>query len=383
MTDVLVALVVAFPTFMDAWWNEQGTRQADWITYTLAAVSVGSLLVRRRWPFGVLLACGIALTALYLMDHHGELLNLPTMVALYTVAVQGRRGRTLAVGAVASAWSGGLAMVAGSPVGSPVLEMLWPLVPLALGEAVRLRHELLAEYQARAERAEAEREREARHQVQVERVRIAREFHDVVAHTLAAVNVQMGVAVAAFDSRPETAREALVEARGSSKEALHELRATIALLRDSSADVTPLPVPRIAQIDELADTARAAGIAVTVHNEAAALDLPAAVQLAAHRIVQEALTNVIRHAGADNAAVSLTLDAGDLVIEVTDDGSVLPQPRRAEPRRADGERKGPVGYGLVGMAERVGALGGRLEHGPSSTGGFRVRAVVPTGRGDL
>lgn len=393
--DVLVTLVVAFPTLMDASWNQQGTRQADWITFTLAGVSVGVLLIRRRWPLGVSLVCGLALTTLYLMDHHGELLNLPTMVALYTVAVQGHRGRTLVVGVVASGWSGGLAMVAGSPVGSPMLEMLWPLVPLTLGEVVRLRYELLTEYQARAERAEADREREARHRVQAERVRIAREFHDVVAHTMSAVNVQMGVAVAAFDTQPDTARDALVQARASSKEALQELRATVALLRDSSAGGSPdspAPAPGIGQIEELADTARAAGITVTVHDQTSGLDLPAAVELAAHRIVQEALTNVIRHAGAGNAAVSLSGDdRGSLVVEVTDDGSATLSPKsplQPEPERRPGperpgddpkgeRRQADAGYGLVGMTERAVVLGGRLDYGPLPSGGFRVRAELP------
>jgi len=393
--DALVVSIVAFPTLMDAWWNQLGTRQADWLTFALAGGSVGALLWRRRWPLGVSLACGGALTVLYLLDHHGELLNLPTMVGLYTVAVQGERRRTVIVGAVASAWSGGLAELAGTPVGSPVLEMLWPLVPLALGEAVRARHELLAEYAARAARAEADREREARHRVEAERIRIAREFHDVVAHTMAAVNVQMGVAVAAFDTQPDTARRALVQARTSSKEALQELRATVALLRGGPADGPAAPAPGIAQIDELAETARASGVAITVHDDTSVGDLPAAVELAAYRIVQEALTNVVRHAGAQNAAVSLSRHDGDLVVEVVDDGTadatgaggvVGAAGNGAGGHGMVGEAaagnrlaNGTGGHGLMGMAERVAALGGRLDHGPLPTGGFRVRAVLPTG----
>jgi signal transduction histidine kinase len=383
--DVLVASIVAFPTFMDAGWNQQGTRQADWMTFTLAGVAVGSLLWRRRWPLGVSLVCGAVLSTWYLMDHHGELLNLPAMVGLYTVAVQGNRRRTVIVGTIASAWFGGLAEVAGSPIGSPVLEMLWPLVPLALGEAVRARHELLAEYAARAARAEADREREARHRVEAERVRIAREFHDVVAHTMAAVNVQMGVAVAAFDTQPDTARRALVQARASSKEALHELRATVALLRDSSPTNPSTPAPRIAQIDELADTARAAGVAVTIHDHTTDQQLPAAVELAAYRIVQEALTNVIRHADADHAAVSLTHDHHGLVVEIVDDGSAgaRPGPSTRGPIDQNGAGRADSGHGLVGMTERAAVLGGSVEHGPGPAGGFRVRAVLPSQVGGL
>jgi signal transduction histidine kinase len=401
--DVVITSVVAFPTLMDAWWNEEGSRQADGITFALAGVSVLALLVRRRWPVGVSVLCGTALTALYLIDHHGELLNLPTMIALYTVAVQGHRRRTVAVGAIASAWSGGLAMAAGSPVGSPILEMLWPVVPLALGEVVRMRHAMLAEYEERAAQAEADRERDARHRVQTERVRIAREFHDVVAHTMAAVNVQMSVAVAAFDARPEAARAALVQARASSKQALTELRATIELLRDGAAaePAAPLPAPTIAQVEDLAETARAAGIAVTVDLDldvaAADLDVPSAVELATHRIVQEALTNVIRHADATEATVSVTRQAagpsqarsdpsGDgtcLIVEVVDNGHGRPGATGALGRSLDARAAGlPAGgYGILGMSERATALGGRLEYGPTGAGGFRIRAVLPLDEG--
>jgi signal transduction histidine kinase len=414
--DVLVAAVVAVPTVMDAWWNEVGTRQADWITYTLAGVSIAALLVRRRWPIGVSLTCGSVLTAWYLMDHHGEMLNLPTMVALYTVAVEGDRRRSVVVGAVAAAWSGTLGFTdsdpAGAPGSSPILEMLWPLIPLVLGEAVRTRRELLDEYAARATRAEAEREREARHRVQAERLRIAREFHDVVAHTMAAVNVQMGVAAAAFDARPDTARDALVQARRSSKEALHELRATIALLRDGDQAVpagagafgsVPAPVPRLADLAELADRTRVAGLAVTLTVDGAIGDheLPATVELAAYRIVQEALANVLRHAGARTVAITLAAEAGALLIEVVDDGSpAAPSSGRAGAGRGHGataghdraatpSRAGPVprpampvsgpggGYGLLGMAERAAALGGTVDHGPVAGGGFRIVARLP------
>jgi signal transduction histidine kinase len=195
--DVLVVGAVAVPTMLDAWWNVPGTRQADWVTYLLVAVSLGALVLRRRWPLGVAVVCGGALTGLFALGHRGELLNLATMVALYTVAVQGSRRRTVIVGVVAAVWSVGLAELFDEPVvGSPMLEILWPQVPLLLGEVVRGRRELLGEYAARAARAEADRELEARRRVEEERLRIAREFHDVVAHTMAAVNVHMGVAVA-------------------------------------------------------------------------------------------------------------------------------------------------------------------------------------------
>jgi signal transduction histidine kinase len=262
-----------------------------------------------------------------------------------------------------------------------------PLVPLALGEATRLRRELVA-------RAEAEREREARRRVEAERIRIAQEFHDLVAHTMAAVNVHMGVAVAAFETNPAAARAALGQARASSKEALQELRATVALLRDAQNPyeidaAVAAPTPRLGQIDELAETARAAGIAATVQSDAGDLKLPAAVELAAYRIVQEALTNVVRHSNARHVAVALRCDADRLVVDVTDDGTtargngtagsslVGADPEHRQKSEGDGPSGRSAGFGLVGMAERAAAVGGRVEHGQTREGGFRVHAVLP------
>lgn len=361
--DVVVVAAVAVPTAMDAWWNEEGTRQADGWTYLFAAASVVVLLVRRRWPVAVTIASGLALSGLYVLGHHGELLNLPVMVGLYTVAVQGGRRRTVLTGIVASSWSGVLAFTSDHPLGarggSPVLEMLWPLVPLALGEAVRARRELLA-------LAEVEREREAAHRVEQERARIARELHDVVAHTLAAVNVQMAAAVAAFDTDPDVARTALHQARASSKAALGELRASVAVVRDPS-DLAP--APRLDDLDVLAAVARSAGIEVSLHDDRDRERVTAPVELAAYRIVQGALTNVVRHSGATRVAVSVRVTDGCLVVEVVDDGrGVSPPP-------------GSAGFGLIGMAERAHSVGGRVEHGPGATGGFRVTAVLPIGGG--
>lgn len=361
--DVLIVAAVAVPTVMDAWWNEDGTRQADAATYALAVASVLALLGRRRRPVAMALLSGAALTGLYVLGHHGELLNLPVMVTLYTVAVQGDRRSTVVAAVVASAWSGVLGFSSDDPLGarggSPVLEMIWPLVPLALGDAVRSRRELTA-------RAQAEREREAQRRVEAERARMAREFHDVVAHTMAAVNVQMAAAVAAFDADPETARDALNQARASSRAALQELRATVALARQGD---TMAPAPGLDRISELAESARAAGLDVDFYGDDDAVDVPGSVALAAYRVVQEALTNVVRHSNARRVAVSLRASSDGFVIEVVDDGT--------SGRAATGDG----GFGLIGMAERVRAVGGHVAHGPTAAGGFRVRAVLPVTRG--
>lgn len=360
--DIGVVAIVAVPTVLDAWWNEEGTRQADVWTYVLVVASLAALLFRRRWPHVVALASGAALSGLYLLGHHGELLNLPVIVALYTVATSGTLRGTVITGVVASAWSGILGATSDDPLGargsSPVLEMMWPLVPLALGEAVRSRRELAA-------RAAADREREAAERLQAERGRVARELHDVVAHTMSAVNVQMAAAAAAFDDRPDLARVALEQARESSREAFRELRMAVGLLREQ-ADLAP--APRLDGLDDLAASVRAAGIDVTVRDERDGVVLGDAAELAAYRIVQEALTNTVRHSNARHAAVSLTTDAQHLIIEVVDDGT-----------GAATAGATAAGLGLRGMGERVEALAGTLDHGATPTGGFRVHAVIPIG----
>ena len=265
VVDVAVAAIVAVPTALDAWWNEPGTRQADAATYVLTAVAILALLFRRRQPLAVALVTGVALSALYLLGHHGELLNLPVMVALYTVAVQGDRTTTVVAGLVSATWSGILGFTSDDPIGarggSPVLEIVWPLIPLVLGEATRSRRELMAH-------VAVEREREARQRVEAERTHIAQEFHDVVAHTLAAVNVQMAAAVAAFDVQLDLARASLHQARVSSRAALEELRATVAVLRRPD-DTAPAP-----RLDQLATLVETAGVAVSTSPSVTSAEVP-------------------------------------------------------------------------------------------------------------
>ncbi|WP_432041796.1 sensor histidine kinase [Streptomyces cadmiisoli] len=367
-TDLLVVAAVALFTGPDVAVNEPPYRQADWFTWLLLAVSLPALVWRRRWPVQVAAVTGAACAAWALYGHIGELLNLPTIVALYTVAVQGDRRRTLWTGLVASLASGAVALRIGhdvvDPQGLPVLEMLWPLVPLLLGEAVRTRRQLLAEYAAQAARAEEDREREAVRRVREERVRIARELHDVVAHTVTAMTVQAGVALEAFEVKPAVARQAMRQVRDSGKEAVRELRATVTVLREREDD-TIEPTPGLARLPGLVGRFAGSGVEITLRQGADADGLPPVVELAAYRIVQEALTNVVRHSGARHAVVSVNRQGSGLSVEIRDDGS---------PPQAPGM---PGGFGLLGMRERAVAAGGTLEHGVMDGGGYRVRAVLP------
>ncbi|WP_151480738.1 sensor histidine kinase [Streptomyces albicerus] len=369
--DLLVVAVVAWFTGLDAASNQPEYRQADWFTWLLLAVSLLALFWRRRWPVAVAVVTGAACAGWALYGHIGELLNLPVIVALYTVAVQGDRRRTLRTGLIASLTSGAVALWVGNDVVNPqglaVLEMLWPLVPLLLGEVVRTRRQLQAEYAARAVRAEEDREREAARRVHEERVRIARELHDVVAHTVAAMTVQAGVALDAFDVKPEVARAAMRQVREAGKEAVRELRATVTVLREPEGDPVE-PAPGIARLAELVDRFAGGDVEITLRREGEPDGVSPVVGLAAYRVVQEALTNVVKHSGARHAAVSVVRGDGRLTVEVVDDGPPSPSPATG-------------GFGLVGMRERAAAAGGTIDYGPVPGGGFRVRAELPA-RGD-
>lgn len=368
--DAAVAAGTALVTGLDVWWSAPGTREADILSYGLLVIAVLAVLLRHRGPLAATLVCAAVLTAWTVLGHRGELLNLPTMVALFTVATDGARRRTVWVGVAAVAWSAGLGWFVDGWSTAPMSELVWPAAALLLGEAVRSGRELRREYAEREAHAAHAREREARDRVRHERLRIAHEVHDVVAHTMAAVNVQMSVAVAAFDQQPAAARQALVQARTASRDAMTELRAALALLRDDASDgpaarAPSAPPPRLDQLGDLLDPARAAGVDITLAGEVTGEEMPAVVEVAAYRIVQEALTNVVRHARASTATVTVIEDGTTVTVDVRDDGI------GAQTRASLG------GHGLAGMAERAAALGGRVEAGPLAGGGFRVHAVLP------
>lgn len=202
-----------------------------------------------------------------------------------------------------------------------------------------------------------------------ERLRIARDLHDVVAHHIALVNVQAGVAAHVMDKRPDQAKEALAHVREASRSALNELRATVGLLRQSGDPEAPTePAPGLDRLDELADTFRNAGLQVEVARADQGTKLPAAVDLAAYRVIQEALTNVRKHAGSEaKAEVSVVRVGPNIEVTVLDDGHPAD----------DGAPAAGGGHGLLGMRERVTALRGTLTTGPRYGGGFRVHAILP------
>jgi signal transduction histidine kinase len=228
----------------------------------------------------------------------------------------------------------------------------------------------LAEQAERERAAEAER---ARQEVREERVRIARELHDVVAHTLAVITVQAGVGRRLMAKRPEEAGAALESIEMIGRTAQDELRVVLGLLRDEDARAAALaPAPRLVDLKELVDTVRASGTPVELRTSGTDRQLSPALELTLYRVVQEALTNVVRHAPQARATVDLTVCAAQVRLEVADDGG------SAGPTAGDQERPGipGTGHGIAGMRERIGAFGGWLVAEPLARG-FRVRAEVP------
>ncbi|WP_371793229.1 sensor histidine kinase [Streptomyces sp. NBC_01471] len=248
-----------------------------------------------------------------------------------------------------------------APWGQELAVAAWVVAILAASELARVRRERWA--RERAERRAAEKRR-----ADEERLRIARELHDVLAHSISVINVQSGVGLALLDSDPEQARTALTTIKAASKEALGEVRQVLDTLRAPGA-APRAPAPGLDRLAELVEQASAAGLTVDTVTEGVRSELPPGADLAAFRIVQEALTNVVRHSGSRTARVTLAYAPESLVLRVEDEGP------------ATGGDAGGSGNGLAGMRERAAALGGTIDAGPRPGGGFRVEAVIPfTGR---
>jgi signal transduction histidine kinase len=250
----------------------------------------------------------------------------------------------------------------------------------ALGESVRSRRVVAVEALERAREAERTREEEARSQVYGERLRIAREVHDTVAHAIVIINVQAGVTAYLLDKRPEGAREALVTIEQTSAQALHEMRAVLGVLRDS--DNGRVPHPGLGQVNGLAAMAREAGLDIKLEMGSSTAPLASAVDHTAYRILQESITNVIRHVGPTRVTVALDYGTDALEVRVTDEGGRGPQPPAGTVNGSSAE----PGRGIVGMRERCALLGGELTAGPRQCGGFEVKArlpLAPTGTAHL
>ncbi|MFG3317239.1 sensor histidine kinase [Streptomyces sp. NPDC048171] len=344
------------------------------LSLVLIAVGAAALAFRRRAPLVVLGVTGSVSVVESITGDPRAPVVMSAVIALYTVAASTDRPTTWRVGLLTMTVLTGAAMLFG-PLPWYAQENLavfaWTGIGASAGDAVRSRRAFVQAIRDRAEKAERTREEEARRRVAEERLRIARDLHDVVAHHIALVNVQAGVASHVMDKRPDQAKEALAHVRDASRSALDELRATVGLLRQTGDPEAPTePAPGLDRLDELVGTFHHAGLSVEVARADQGTELPAAVDLAAYRIIQEALTNVRKHAGQRaKAEVSVVRVGPNIEVTVLDDGT--------GDGTGDGTAPDSGGHGLLGMRERVTAVRGTLTTGPRYGGGFRVHAILP------
>jgi signal transduction histidine kinase len=344
-------------------------RSLDVLGIALLIASAAMLVARRRHPVAVLGAAFVTTFAYVLLDYPGGPIWGALIVAFFTVQTSGHRlvgFLTIAIGYTSVWWQPWLLDDPAPSAGEAVAFAAWMLMLLAVAEFVRVRRDYQGEVRRRAQDAEHAREEESRRRQSEERLRIARDLHDVLAHNISLVNVQASTALHLLDERPQQARVALTAIKQASSEALGELRVVLDTLRQQGDSAARAPAPTLARLPDLAAQAAAAGLNVETDIEGAARPLPPAVELAAFRICQEAVTNVIRHAGPAAAHVRLVYGERDLLVEITDDG-----------RGAAANGGAGSGKGLPGMRERTVAFGGTLDAGPQPGGGFRVRARMP------
>jgi signal transduction histidine kinase len=387
--DVLVAVAIAFVQIAGTIGYSQDEPPSPWaldaFAYVLLVAGPVVLLLRRRWPDATLAVAFAAAAGYAASGYPRGPAGLPAFVfAMVSAIMMGRRAfawGVLAVAYAAFTWLPSLLpdeVEEARSLADAAANLAWlPLVGAA-SEIARIRLE------RRAERAHAARE-EARRRASEERLLIARELHDVLAHDISLINVQSGVALHLLDERPEQARPALEAINEASDEALGALRSVLDVLSrglgqdgmhgESGAWAPSAPTAGLRDLDSLVRRTRAAGLDVHLAVEGEARPLPAGVDLAAFRIVQEALTNVVRHAGGDaRATVRLVYAPAELVVQVDDDGNGMESASGRQPTDSDRQIRRS---GIAGMRQRVHALGGTFAAGPRPGRGFRVKARFP------
>jgi signal transduction histidine kinase len=349
------------------WWGSCSTpHRLDAGAIVLLVVGPLALLLRRRFPVAVLAVVFCATLAYAVLGYPAGPVFVSLIIAFATVVIAGYR--RLGVATIVAGWALFLWLPAAlgrgdePSLGDAVALATWLVVLVVAAELVRGRRE-------RVVALRLGREQEVRRRAEEERLRIARELHDVLAHNISLINVQSGVALHLLDQQPDQARSALSIINQASADALREVRSVLGVLRGVDEKLPRAPTAGLAQLAELVSRSAAAGVQVQVEIDGQRRPLPTSVDLAAFRIVQESLTNVARHSGADAAHVTLAFADRQLTVQVDDDGVGRPA----------GDQVGGAGNGIAGMRERAVALGGGLDAGPRGPRGFRVRASFPLG----
>jgi signal transduction histidine kinase len=351
------------------------TSDPDAFGAALLLIACGALAFRRRWPLGVFLVTAVAALSMHVLSYPDGGLPFAVVISLYTLA--SLRDRWISVAATValvvtvplSFWASDTVGDSGTLVGTLaifVLAAVW-------GDRKKVQVAYLEQLALRDAEKERERVATAQRAVTEERLRIARELHDVLAHAMSVVAVQSGVGAHVIDSRPDQAKRILETISETSRASMNEMRSLVAVLRDNpemQADELA-PAPGLEQLPDLVGRVTEAGVPVEMRVRGERAAVPAGVDLAAYRIVQEALTNVLKHAGRARATVVLRYEPNAVHLEVVDDGRGA-----ASAATSAGSRRNGSGHGLVGMRERAALYDGVLEAGPRPGGGYRVAATL-------
>ncbi|WP_188190022.1 sensor histidine kinase [Nonomuraea sp. SYSU D8015] len=365
--DVLVAVsalaAIMGGTYANLSWSGPGERSLDAAGLMLIGVASLSLAWRRAAPLAAGSVAVAAAIAYYYAHYPGVFAAAPALASIYTLAALGRRKAAIWLAAALGTGVYGLIALADQdPMPGDGMSLLsgWLVAMVVVGEVVRSRRAYLRAVEQRAEQAERTREEAALRRAGEERLWIAQELHDSLTHSISVVNVQAAVAMELLDRDPGRAREALAAIKESGHEAMNELRATLGVLRQTAPEGVE---SGLAALPRLVSRAEGAGLRVSYAVTGTPYAVPPEVGRAAYRIVQEALTNVLRHAGAvASVEVAVRYDPAGIVLRVDNDG--------------EAGAAGP-GMGLIGMRERAVAVGGSLTAGPGEDGGFSVRAELP------
>jgi signal transduction histidine kinase len=373
LTDALVALAFIGASQAELWWYDDGPRGAAAVTIVAAVLFPATLALRSLNPAAM---AGTAAFVLLTQSMLGGRLTTTLTIAFASMLIAfsvglllpRRRGVAWAAVLLLAAWFDRL--VTQSPDFGLLSDFAFTLViavgaPFLAGAALRDRRERTEQLECLNRELEDQREQQAQLAAQEERARIAREMHDVVAHSVSLMVVQAGAARQLLDRDPQQSREALLSVESVGRQALGELRRSLGMLRNGDDEAELAPQPGTKRLPELLEQARDVGLDVTLETDGHPVALSPGVDLAVYRIVQEALTNTVKHASASTATVRLSWKPDELDLSVVDDGVGPPS---ATPSG---------GHGLVGMSERVMAYGGTLETGAASGGGFAVRARIP------
>lgn len=364
LLGVAVTLVIALVITAD----QGGRQEPDLLAYAFAAGFGGLMLARRHFPVLVLILTMLLLFVYYALGYPAIGLAVPVSAALYSGAEAGRLGAAIIVSLLLIGVSTYFRILDGQPLafllGYELISAATMMAAaIALGDSMRARRALRAEQEQTARLIAQEHAYLAAQRVQAERVRMARDLHDTVGHSITVIALHAAVAQEAMGQNEAEARQALVHIRHATSATMRELRATVKVLRNPS-EQADRALTTLANLATLVNQAQASGLQVTLTGADALGQLPATVETAAYRIVQEALTNVIRHAQATHVAITIDQAGPLLRVQISDNGMAQPVPVTP-------------GSGIVGMTERARLLGGTLTAAPQPGGGFAVTARLP------